>query len=169
MAVALIRSSPKETIREVPLNHGYDSLKEEQLLAIEEFVTVSDEFVSLLTGLKKALIYGLLPCLLSPQRVHGTNVGCFDCEPTSLTNGRSEGKVPPTRYQCRISRRNSAWYSCLAMSERRPAPTSVLDSGEPVSRTRYFEDHHGRILPKQIDCLRCWWSTLHKEVVSICI
>ena len=37
-------------------NHGYDRLKEEQLLAIEKFMTGSDVFVSLPTGFGKLLI-----------------------------------------------------------------------------------------------------------------
>ena len=38
-------------------------MKEEQLLAIEKFVTGSDVFVSLATGFGKLLIYGLLPAV----------------------------------------------------------------------------------------------------------
>ena len=38
-------------------------LKEEQLLAIEKFVTGSDVFVSPATGFGKPLIYGLLPAV----------------------------------------------------------------------------------------------------------
>ena len=76
MAVALIGASPKETIREVARNHGYNSLKEEQLLAIEKFVTGSDVFVSLPTGLGKSLIYGLLPSVF--DRLKGY------MEPTSV-------------------------------------------------------------------------------------
>ena len=81
---------------------------EGQLLAIKKYVTGLDVFVSLPTDLQAIAI-----CLWSPQRVHWTNVSCFDCEPTSLTNGRSEGKVPPARYRSRISWRNSAWY-CIS-------------------------------------------------------
>ena len=55
--------SPIETISEVARNHGYERLKEEQLLAIEKFVTGSDVFVSLATGFGKPLIYGLLPAV----------------------------------------------------------------------------------------------------------
>ena len=55
--------SPREAISEVARNHGYERLKEEQLLAIEKFVTGSDVFVSLATGFGKPLIYGLLPAV----------------------------------------------------------------------------------------------------------
>ena len=55
--------SPREAIIEVARNHGYERLKEEQLLAIEKFVTGSDVFVSLPTGFGKSLIYGLLPAV----------------------------------------------------------------------------------------------------------
>ena len=53
--------SPREAISEVARNHGYECLKEEQLLAIEKFVTGSDVFVSLAMVFGKPLIYGLLP------------------------------------------------------------------------------------------------------------
>lgn len=46
---ALVGASLKEMIREVARNHGYASLKEEQLLAIDKFVTRSDVFVFLPT------------------------------------------------------------------------------------------------------------------------
>ena len=54
---------PREAISEVSRNHGYERLKEEQLLAIEKFVTGSDVFVSLPMGFGKSLIYGLLPAV----------------------------------------------------------------------------------------------------------
>ena len=86
MAVALIGASPKETIREVARNHGYDSLKEEQLLAIEKFVTGSDVFVSLPTGFGKSLIYGLLPSVF--DRLKGY------LEPTSASKLVLTSSVP---------------------------------------------------------------------------
>ena len=55
--------SPREAISEVARFHGYERSKEEQLLAIETFVTRSDVFVSLPTGFGKSLIYGLLPAV----------------------------------------------------------------------------------------------------------
>ena len=64
---ARLEESARETlgdiIREVARNHGYDRLKEQQLLAIGNFVSGSDVFVSLPTGFGKALIYGLLPAV----------------------------------------------------------------------------------------------------------
>ena len=59
---ALVEASPswREAIREAARNHGYNRLKEEQLSAIEKFVTGSDVFVSLPTGFGKLLIYGLM-------------------------------------------------------------------------------------------------------------
>ena len=50
-------------IAEVAKEHGYEKLKEEQLLAIGEFVSGKDVFVSLPTGFGKLLIYGLLPAV----------------------------------------------------------------------------------------------------------
>ena len=68
--------SPREAISEVAKNHGYERLKEEQLLAIEKFVTGSDIFVSLPMGFGKSLIYGLLPAVF--DRLKGYR------EPTSV-------------------------------------------------------------------------------------
>ena len=56
-------------IAEVAKEHGYEKLKEEQLLAIGEFVSEKDVFVSLPTGFGKSLIYGLLPAVY--DRVRG--------------------------------------------------------------------------------------------------
>ena len=42
---------PRKAISEVPRNHGYNCLKEEQLLAIEKFVPGPDVFVSLPAGM----------------------------------------------------------------------------------------------------------------------
>ena len=54
MAVALaIIGGRRNLIAEVARTHGYESLKEEQLLAIEEFVLGKDVFVSLPTGFGK--------------------------------------------------------------------------------------------------------------------
>ena len=54
MAVALaITGGRQNLIAEVAKTHGYESLKEEQLLAIEEFVSGKDVFVSLPTGFVK--------------------------------------------------------------------------------------------------------------------
>ena len=68
--------SPRDAISEVARNHGYERLKEEQLLAIEKFVSGSDVFVSLPTGFGKSLIYGLLPAVF--DRLKGYR------EPTSV-------------------------------------------------------------------------------------
>ena len=38
-------------------------LKEEQLVAVEQFVSGKDVFVSLPTGFGKSLIYGILPAV----------------------------------------------------------------------------------------------------------
>ena len=56
-------------IAKVAKEHGYEKLKEEQLLAIDEFVSGKVVFVSLLTGFVKSLIYGLLPAVY--DRVRG--------------------------------------------------------------------------------------------------
>ena len=75
---ALVEAFPsrREALRKAARNHGYDQLKEEQLLALEKFVTGSDVFVSLPTGFGKSLIYGLMitGSLRSSQMVHRTNV-----------------------------------------------------------------------------------------------
>ena len=70
MAEALaIIGGRRNLIAEVARTHGYESLKEEQLLAIEEFVSGRDVFVSLPTGFGKSLIYGLLPPVI--DRIRG--------------------------------------------------------------------------------------------------
>ena len=56
-------------IVEVAKEHGYEKLKKEQLLAIDEFVSGKDVFVSLPIGFGKSLIYGLLPAVY--DRVRG--------------------------------------------------------------------------------------------------
>ena len=56
-------------IAEVAKEHGYEKLKKEQLLAIDEFVSGKDVFVSLPIGFGKSLIYGLLPAVY--DRVRG--------------------------------------------------------------------------------------------------
>ena len=69
MAEASVRGGERESVRggkhvliaQVAKEHGYEKLKEEQLLAIDEFVSEKDVFVSLPTGFGKSLIYGLLP------------------------------------------------------------------------------------------------------------
>ena len=55
-------------IAEVAKEHGYEKLKEEQLLAIDEFVSGKDAFVSLPTGFGKSPIYGLLPAVYDRVR-----------------------------------------------------------------------------------------------------
>ena len=77
MAEASVRGGERESVRggkrvliaEVAKEHGYEKLKEEQLLAIDEFVLEKDVFVSLPTGFGKSLIYGLLPAVY--DRVRG--------------------------------------------------------------------------------------------------
>ena len=58
-------------IGEVARWHGYERLKEEQLSAIEKFVCGQDVFVSLPTGFRKSVIYGILPtmCCAIEERV----------------------------------------------------------------------------------------------------
>ena len=73
MAEALaIIGGRRNLIAEVARTHGYESSKEEQLLAIEEFVSGRDVFVSLPTGFGKSLIYGLLPPVIDRIRGHAT-------------------------------------------------------------------------------------------------
>ena len=64
-----VRGGKRVLIAEVAKDHGYEKLKEEQLLAIDEFVSGKDVFVSLPTGFGKSLIYGLLPAVY--DRVQG--------------------------------------------------------------------------------------------------
>ena len=45
-----VRGGKRVLIAEVAKEHGYEKLKEEQLLAIDKFVSGKDVFVSLLTG-----------------------------------------------------------------------------------------------------------------------
>ena len=68
MAEASVRGDERESVRggkrvliaEVAKEHGYEKLKEEQLLAIDEFVSEKDVFMD---GFGKSLIYGLLPAV----------------------------------------------------------------------------------------------------------
>ena len=72
MAEALaIIGGRRNLIAEVATTHGYASLlKEEQSLAIQEFVWGKDVFVSLPTGFGKSLIYGLLTPVIDRIRGH---------------------------------------------------------------------------------------------------
>ena len=70
MAEANIGIGTREIIAEVARSHGYEHLKEEQLLAIDEFVSGNDVFVSLPTGFGKSLIYGLIPPVIDRLRGH---------------------------------------------------------------------------------------------------
>ena len=63
-------SDLRAVISEVARKHGYEHLKEEQLSAIEKFVSGHDVFVSLPTGFGKSLIYGLLPAVFDRMRGH---------------------------------------------------------------------------------------------------
>ena len=56
MALAL-ESDLRTVIGDVAKGHGYERLKEEQLSAIEKFVSGQDAFVSLPTGFGKSLSY----------------------------------------------------------------------------------------------------------------
>ena len=56
MAEASVRGGKRVLIAEVTKEHGYEKLKEEQLLTIDEFVLEKDVFVSLPTGFGKSLI-----------------------------------------------------------------------------------------------------------------
>ena len=69
MAEASVRGGEQVLIAKVAKEHGYEKLKEKQLLAIDEFVSGKDVFVSLPTGNGKSLIYGLLPAVY--DRVRG--------------------------------------------------------------------------------------------------
>ena len=95
---ATIEGTLRKSIRDIVRNHGYDRLKEEQLLGVEKFVSGSDVFVSLPTGFGKLLIYRLLPPV--SNRIKGYT------EPTSialvviLPYGRSEGMVSSMEFKC---------------------------------------------------------------------
>ena len=77
MAEASVRGGERESVRggkrvliaEVAKEHGYEKLKEEQLLAIDEFVSEKNVFMSMPTGIGKSLIYGFLPAVY--DRVRG--------------------------------------------------------------------------------------------------
>ena len=79
MAEASVRGGERESVRfhsgkrvliaEVAKEHGYEKLKEEQLLAIDEFISGKDVFVSLPNDFGKSLIYVLLPAVY--DRVRG--------------------------------------------------------------------------------------------------
>ena len=56
MALAL-ESNLRTVIGDVARGHGYERLKEEQLSAIEKFVSGQNAFVSLPTGFGKSLSY----------------------------------------------------------------------------------------------------------------
>ena len=66
--IVKMESDLRAVISEVARKHGYESLKEEQLTAIEKFVAEQDVFVSLPTGFRKSLIYGLLPAVFDHLR-----------------------------------------------------------------------------------------------------
>ena len=68
MAEASVRGGKRVLIAEVAKEHGYEKLKKEQLLAIDEFVSGKDVFVSLPIGFGKSLIYGLLPAVYDHVR-----------------------------------------------------------------------------------------------------
>ena len=87
-ALAIVEGSyTGDLIVEVAKTHEYESLKEEQLLGIEEFVLGKDTFVSLLTGFRKSLIYGLLPAVYDRLRGHTmpTSVSLIFSPLSSLT------------------------------------------------------------------------------------
>ena len=58
-----VRGGKRVLIAEVAKDHGYEKLKEEQLLAIDEFILGKDVFVSLPAGFGKSFIYDLLPAV----------------------------------------------------------------------------------------------------------
>ena len=62
--------SVREQIVDVVKIHGYERLKEEQLVAVEQFVSGKDVFVSLPTGFSKSLIYGILPAIYDRLQGH---------------------------------------------------------------------------------------------------
>ena len=57
-------------IGEVSRGHGYERLKEEQFSAIEKFVCGQDVFVSIPTGFRKSVIYGILPTIFDRMKGH---------------------------------------------------------------------------------------------------
>ena len=57
-------------IGEVARGHGYERLKDEQLSAIEKFVCGQDVFVSLPTGFRKSVIYGILLTIFDRMKRH---------------------------------------------------------------------------------------------------
>ena len=56
------KTSVWKQIIDVAKIHGYERLKEEQLLAVQQFVS-GKMSVSLPTGFSKSLIYGILPAI----------------------------------------------------------------------------------------------------------
>ena len=60
----------RTVIGEVARGHGYERLKDEQLSAIEKFVCVQYVFVSLPTGFRKSVIYGILPTIFDRMKGH---------------------------------------------------------------------------------------------------
>ena len=60
----------RTVIGEVARGHGYERLKDEQLSAIEKFVCGQDVFVSLPTGFRKSVIYGILPTIFDRMKGH---------------------------------------------------------------------------------------------------
>ena len=67
MGLAL-ESDLRMVIGIVARRHAYECLKEEQLSAIEKFISGQDVFVSLQTGFAKSFIYGPLPGLFDHMR-----------------------------------------------------------------------------------------------------
>ena len=76
MAEVVEAASTKEAITEVAREHGYERLKEEQLLAIYKFVIrcfcIAANGVWEVTNLQTTTVH-----LRSPQRVQGSNVSHF--------------------------------------------------------------------------------------------
>ena len=60
----------RTVIGEVARGHGYEHLKDEQLSAIEKFVCGQDVFVSLPTGFRKSVIYGILLTIFDRMKGH---------------------------------------------------------------------------------------------------
>ena len=81
-AMALALDSDLRTMSgEVARGHGYDHLKEEQLSAIEKFVSGQDVFVSLPTGVWKIRYQRTSTHnIRSSEGTYSTHIDCTDCE-----------------------------------------------------------------------------------------
>lgn len=95
-AEAIVGSGAREIIVEVARVHDYENLKEEQLLAMAEFVPGRNVLVSLPTGFGKSLIYGLTPLVIDRLRGHtsATSIALV-VRPSGLFDDRSKSRFLP--------------------------------------------------------------------------